>query len=414
MVNVCDAIMGQGKTTSAITYINEHSDQKFIFITPYLSEAERIKEGCPDLNFVEPSDKIRKYGFRKTEHTKALIKEGRNITTTHQAFKRYTADTLRDIKEKGYTLFIDENVDVLERFDIHPDDIQMAVDSGYIYEDGGSFHINEDIKYKGIAFRDLFSFIKNRELVKLTGDDGTSFFYWVFPPELLTSFKDVFILTYLFDGQSLHHFMEIYDIPYEYIWVHRDSEHGFRFGNTPSEAPEYVHNIKEMITVLDKPSINSIGDDYFALSKNWFSKDAESITELKNNIYNCINNIWRDSSADKKLWGTFNSEYSKLKGLGYSKSFLTFNTKATNAYRDRDKLIYIANIFMNVNERLFYESRGVEIDEDKYALSIMVQWIWRSAIRDGEKIELYIPSKRMRNILINWMNDISKGGNSCE
>ena len=47
--------MGTGKTEAAITYMNEHKEKKFIYITPYLAESNRIKEGCPELHFVEPS-----------------------------------------------------------------------------------------------------------------------------------------------------------------------------------------------------------------------------------------------------------------------------------------------------------------------------------------------------------------------
>ena len=46
-----------------------------------------------------------------------------------------------------------------------------------------------------------------------------------------------------------------------------------------------------------------------------------------------------------------------------------------------------------------------EIDENKYALSEMIQWIWRSAIRNGEDIYIYIPSRRMRDLLLEWLND---------
>ena len=69
---------------------------------------------------------------------------------------------------------------------------------------------------------------------------------------------------------------------------------------------------------------------------------------------------------------------------------------------------------MSVSERQFYELHGIEVDEDTYALSIMVQWIWRSAIRDGQEVYLYIPSSRMRNLLINWMNEITSGGDTNE
>ena len=67
---------------------------------------------------------------------------------------------------------------------------------------------------------------------------------------------------------------------------------------------------------------------------------------------------------------------------------------------------------MNVNEKSFYKKYGIEVDEEMYALSIMLQWIWRSAIREGQEINIYIPSSRMRTLLLDWMDKVSKEGNS--
>ena len=53
----------------------------------------------------------------------------------------------------------------------------------------------------------------------------------------------------------------------------------------------------------------------------------------------------------------------------------------------------------------YFNQHGFSIDVNKYALSEMIQWIWRSAIRDGEDIYIYIPSKRMREVLQLWLND---------
>ena len=33
MVRVCDAIMGTGKSSAAITYMNEHPEKRFIYVT---------------------------------------------------------------------------------------------------------------------------------------------------------------------------------------------------------------------------------------------------------------------------------------------------------------------------------------------------------------------------------------------
>jgi hypothetical protein len=248
----------------------------------------------------------------------------------------------------------------------------------------------------------------------MTDREDNSLFYWALPPDLLTSFKDVFILTYLFSGQSLHHFMEIYNIPYEYIGIEKTEDGRYRFGDYPGYTPEYACKLKDMLHILDKDRLNDVGDDYYALSMNWFKRGGDGVEQLRRNVSNCFNNIWRDIPADKRLWGSYNGEFAKIRGKGYTKAFLTFNAKATNAYKDRECLVYIANLFMNVNEKKFYQMHGIEVDEDAYALSVMVQWIWRSAIREGKEVYLYIPSRRMRTLLINWIESTSKGGGQVE
>lgn len=413
MIQVCDAIMGTGKSSAAITYMNEHRDEKFIYVTPYLEEAERIKEGCKAMHFVEPSDKLKQYGFKKSEHTAALIKQGKNITTTHQAFKRYSQDMLDDIQKYGYRLIIDENMDVLEWYDCHPDDIQLAIDAGYLKEEDDAYSlVKED--YNGFVFHELFQFLKVRQLIKMedanTGKN-THLFYWILPPNLITAFKDVIILTYMFNGQTLHHFLKMYDLPYEYIGIQKTAAGKYRFCKYPGYTPEYVSHLKDMIHILDNDRMNSIGDEFHALSMNWFDKKDDDVEKLKKNVYNCMVNIWRDVPSEEKLWGSFKSYSHKVKGKGYTKSFLTFNAKATNVYRNRRYLIYIANLFMNVNEKKFYTKHGINVDEDAYALSIMVQWIWRSAIRDGDEIYLYIPSRRMRTLLEKWIDKTVQRGN---
>jgi hypothetical protein len=60
---------------------------------------------------------------------------------------------------------------------------------------------------------------------------------------------------------------------------------------------------------------------------------------------------------------------------------------------------------MNPNIQLFFESNGIPVDSDMYALSSLIQWVWRSAIREGNPITLYVPSSRMRGLLIKWLND---------
>jgi hypothetical protein len=38
------------------------------------------------------------------------------------------------------------------------------------------------------------------------------------------------------------------------------------------------------------------------------------------------------------------------------------------------------------------------------ALAELVECIWRSAIREGNEVKIFIPSKRMRELLHDWLN----------
>jgi len=59
---------------------------------------------------------------------------------------------------------------------------------------------------------------------------------------------------------------------------------------------------------------------------------------------------------------------------------------------------------MNPVLKQFFEQKNIKVDEEQYALSELIQWMFRSAIRDGNAINLYIPSSRMRRLLTSWLN----------
>ncbi len=46
-ITIVDARMGRGKSSAAIRYMNENKGKKrFLYITPYLKEVDRICEQC--------------------------------------------------------------------------------------------------------------------------------------------------------------------------------------------------------------------------------------------------------------------------------------------------------------------------------------------------------------------------------
>ena len=74
-----------------------------------------------------------------------------------------------------------------------------------------------------------------------------------------------------------------------------------------------------------------------------------------------------------------------------------------NQYRTKKTLAYLINDFENPYIVQWFAEHKVTLDQDAIALSQMVQWIWRSQIREGKPINLYLPSKRMRKLLTDWL-----------
>lgn len=423
MIKVCDAIMSSGKSESAISYMNEHSDRKFIYITPYLDEAKRIRLSCLPLHIVEPEEKWEykqdqeddeKWKMfevakrTKVMHTAQLISEGRSIATTHQAFMFYTPDIIRNIREKHYTLIIDEDLQVLQRFEVSTNDIDCATAGGLVKFDGSCYSLN-DTDYKSGYFYGMIRLLKSRVLERVTEKKGKEdLMFWVLPAEFIQAFDDVFVLTYLFEGQALYNLFKMNDIPYEHIGIRHD-ETGYHFDENGTYVPEYVRNLASKIHIEESRKLNEVGDHRTALSATWMKGSGEKQEQLKRNIYNYFNNI-APGDGKQRIWTTFKKSKKNYSGAGYTKRFLVLNKKATNEYANCNSLVYAANIFLHPAIKSYYSKHGLKINEDLYALSTMIQWIWRSAIRKGEDIWVYIPSRRMRELFKGWLKSLASGG----
>ena len=68
MVKVCDMIPGGGKSSAAITYMREHPEKKFLYVTPYNPETERIRNALPELHFRLPDAQGDRKSHHKREH----------------------------------------------------------------------------------------------------------------------------------------------------------------------------------------------------------------------------------------------------------------------------------------------------------------------------------------------------------
>lgn len=395
--------MGSGKTSAAITFMNEHPENKFLYVTPYLAEVERIKQACPGLFFTTPSNAF----SSKLDNLHELLSDTRNIVSTHALFGTYTPYTRDLIKNGGYTLIMDEVFSVITPMKFSISDINIMLDSGAAKIDSDGEHVIwVDESYDGLKFAD----VKQKALCGNLIRYKNKLMYWTFPVDTFEIFDDVYILTYLFGAQVQRYYYDMHKISYTFIGTTL-VDGRYSFADRPF-TPDYARGLKDKIVIVEDEKVNSIGDNKFALSSSWYKnasryKKKPLIDTMRKNLHNVFRNRFC-GQADQNMWTCFKSTRDLLAGGGYTKGFVPCNARATNEYAGRRNIAYCVNIFVDPDISGYFRYHNISIDEDTYALSEMIQWIWRSAIRNGEEINLYIPSKRMRTLLQSWLDDLSK------
>lgn len=391
-IKIIDSMMGTGKTSWAIDYMNDNKDKKFIYITPYLSEIERIKNKCSSRKFYDPIN----VGKGKLDSFNRLLLQGKDIASTHALFKTSTEETRKLIESNGYTLVLDEVMNVVQPVEKKKNDLDIMMDANLItVEENGLVVWNESKDDYESEYDDIKTMCKNKCLFMV----NKCLFMWTFPVNIFNSFDEVFILTYMFNGQLQRTYYDLYNVQYEYKSV------GCVDGKF--QLIDYVEkynmdHIKNLINILDDKKLNSLGEGEFALSKSWFTKHDTLVDQLQKNIYNYFKRKVCSKTNDN-MWCTFKDYKGKLSGKGYTKGFVSLGTRATNDYVDKSSMAYCANVFVNPMIVHFFNQHGVKVEEDIYALSELIQWVWRSRIRKGEPINIYIPSERMRKLFIEWL-----------
>jgi hypothetical protein len=389
--------------------MNENTDKKYIFVTQFLSEVDRIVTNCAARGFVAPVSDV-KSRRTKLSDIHRLMREGRNIATTHSLFVSYTEETKSLIKEQGYTLILDESVDAMCLADMAQTDLDLLKKGSAVEEEenGVLKWIMDDYKFEDdrSKFGEEMLRAKSKNLLVYADE----FFFWSIPPELFTCFNDVYVLTYLFSAQSLRCFFDINHIEYELIGVRKD-EDGYNF--CAVEEMSRALDLRNKIHILDDKKINSIGDARTSLSFSWYNAaklepGRPKIERLRKNIANVFKNIYK-APAKEVLWTMYKEYVPMVRGNGYQGGFIPYNLRASNQYANRKYLAYCVNNFPRPMEKRYFIDHGTTWDGDMYALSILIQWVFRSAIRRGEEIWLYIPSKRMRTLFKQWLENLAEG-----
>ncbi len=402
-INLINAMMGAGKSTAIIEYMDnaltKYDKKKFVYISPNLAEVSdytdddgkqvygRINTALAHHDVTYP----RNLGKGKTGHFMDMIESGQSISSTHACFKNLSMDDIATIRDAEYDLIIDESMDAIEQYQIPTIHLRALINSNALKVDPVTSRItwnHLDYPVDKIDFDEWATVAKLCDQQAMYLINSTAFVL-EFPIEILQAFKSVTVMTYLFEGTTMAawckmHNIEVVDITDTINLIHTEA-------HLKAIAREKLH--------VYQPKT----DIKFGLSQSWFTKaKATQFGKLKSQCTSFMKNS--AGKNDSTLITCPKDYWQKLKGQRYSKAtWLHSGCRATNAYSDKTHVIYALNKHPHVLVRQHMLSADADIVQDKYALSEMLQFLWRGCIRNGEDMHVLVINPRMRKLLTDWL-----------
>ena len=404
------------KTTKMIENFKE--DQKYLVILPLLSEVDRVIEASKGIEFVQPDENDNAQGT-KTSSLESQLLLGNNIATTHSMYEKLVP-LIRDGLLDDYDIIIDEVPEVVKMVTSKSKTSiqEFYLDTGYMDVDATTGLVRPTMKWW--HHRDDVSDTLSPKILNFaeTGclylQEG-KMFIWALPQSILNAGRSVTVMTYKSEGSMLLAYLRKLGLPFE---VSNDNqlEENFRA------------RAAELITIEGIPALSKTNFSYTAQVKgmsspSYATKIARSLKNLRerklvgvdiNNIlltskkdaWNKAANDNNPNTADEDETPKKNSKPgvfakgSRMKDVNW----VANTTRGTNDYMHCSHLIYLYD--QNIN---FIVARWLgdssQAFKDAYALTELIQWVWRSRVRRGEPITLYLPSLRMRKLFEAWLND---------
>ena len=421
-IRIIDKPCGSGKTTGVLAELMKlrqagAGDNRFLIVVPELSEIQRYRDHLGQDWLYEP-EANQKLGVRKIDSLIDLLQQGHQVVTTHALFSQ-----IRRFQHLlgSYHVLIDETPTAVEQVPVefgpaifrhllhHKQYIQIDPVTQLISATDAWLVDRADYEVKGDRHvRDFMDRVQSGEV------------YWVednycvmpIPDAVFTMPRSLTILTFLFEGTQLHHWM---------------LKRGFKFQlfSDPNELERFQYQMNKNI-YLRKTSCpvkagfaNMTGKDpeYRKRASTWTKNQIQRLRKFDNTTCGeaLINRslvashkpAWFGQDANTKndvTTPTCLSRLARLSGAEYT----SMTTRGTNKFKARDILWILGkeNLHPSLAKFLGMTSKRAK---DRHTLSELVQLIYRTAIRDGYPIYLFTPDPDNIRILKDFLTRVHKG-----
>lgn len=464
-VVIQDGVCGVGKTTSIFQHLNnvvlaEHPDNRVIFISPYLDELHRVAGTESDgTKYNRPKkDSQRRVIYKpfsdhasgnfsgrpfigkfrhtrsmptKLQHFKELVKTNKHIVATHKLFESLDQEAIDLISQRRYHVVIDEepvtisaisgryslkistgeneNGIAKKPFELKLSDaeINSLIGSGIISVGEERLEYNGPFLYR---YKDFLNDVKEGKIIKYNyvknSGHQRQVYLWMQNPSLFKSFKTCHLLTYKFQNSMLHAYFDINHIPYlidNLTWSEMLNEDRVK----PYHKLVTLQKIQTANILPNKSESKKVN----SLSSTWLSEYKEFVKVAATNPLKTQLETYfkaKGVAIEEKMWTTKKSLQTTLEGNGYKKAFVTWNARATNIHIGRRHLAFMYNIYINPLVSVYIKQKGGSFSNNAYATSMLIQWVFRSALRTGKPINLLLAEERMYGLFKTWLDDFKK------
>lgn len=467
-IRIIDMPCGYGKSSHIVNSFDKQ--EKYIAVVPFLSEVDRFIEDAREKSDFLLTAPIATSG-NKSDHCEKLIRKGKSIACTHALF--YRLGTLASFVNSEpkcisfkpgcapifetkhlldeYNLIVDE---VINPFEV--DQTIRRVDFNEDYIAMGLVNVNPDGRVVPTTLWDekyeqgsrtfnraLYEKAKSGALYRL----GERLFVLTIPTELFLRPKSVTIYTYLSDGSLLLPFLN-----------KLQKEHPGTFTLEVERIVEadqtaWREEVANALTVRSIPGLEKQAWNHSA-QLNHIKKYRECASighelrkfkasklcgiEANTVMLTCARDLWHGNKSGQKPSAGRLAKHTRMFGHPVKQSvfdteagtvtdkwtttgvtFVPNTTRGTNAHVGCTTAVYLYDQHPNPQLLTFLgwarDSAEAYRFSDAYALTELVQWLFRSSIRVGglngtgrpyaprHRVTVYISSQRMRNLLINWL-----------
>jgi hypothetical protein len=407
-VKIIDRGCGTGKTSKMLKSLTD--EHKYLVVVPLLSEVERVIEDAA-VGFYAPSDEK----GTKTDSLAELVELGKNVVTTHALFSRLV-ELQRHGRLDDYHIIIDEVPDVCHesrlRHTGRKDIDKVYLPEGLITIDPLTARIQPTEKWIEIA-KEQNTYEYNFFQQAMTGClfyFDSSFFIFAMPKELLVGGKSVTIYTFLAQGSMLMAYLKKLGVDYAHDV---DESRLKKFKREMSDnltvksiqgidhKRHYKYSFKWQLAAANRPRWKQVAG---ALKRLYQRQIQPAGVDKSDILITCKKVLWL-ASGEFGEHSAKPGDFARGTGLLHGVNWTPNTTRGTNDYINCSVAIYLYNQYVNSALIRWLGIENKRTFEDSYALTELIQWLYRTRIRRGEHVTLYMPSERMRDLLLDFMAD---------